>query len=72
MTISHGKLMARIYYDQAGDYTVPHVLNPRKLVFKHDLSPVKTVIGIPGKVLYLHETVYCACLSVGLVAFGFC
>ena len=34
------------------------------------LSPVKTIIGVPGKVVYLHyTTVYCVCLSVVLVAF---
>ena len=36
------------------------------------LSSVKTVIGVPGKVVYLHYiTAYCACLSVVLVAFRF-
>ena len=34
------------------------------------LSPVKLIIGVPGKVVYLHyTTVYCACLSVVLIAF---
>ena len=34
------------------------------------LSLVKTIIGVPGKVVYLHyTTVYCAYLSVVLVAF---
>ena len=34
------------------------------------LSPVKTIIGVRRKVVYLHyTTVYCACLSVVLVAF---
>ena len=36
------------------------------------LSLVKTIIGVPGKVVYLHyTTVYCACLSVLLIAFPF-
>ena len=34
------------------------------------LSSVKTIIGVPGKRVYLHyTTVYCACLSVVPVAF---
>ena len=37
------------------------------------LSPVKTIIGVPGKMVYLHyTTVYCAYLSVVLVAFRSC
>ena len=28
-------------------------------------------MGVPGKVVYLHYTVYCDCLSVVLVAFRF-
>ena len=36
------------------------------------LSQVKTKIGVPRKVAYLYYTiVYCACLSVVLVAFRF-
>ena len=36
------------------------------------MSPVKTVIGVPGKVVYLnYTTVYCACLSVVFIAFSF-
>ena len=34
------------------------------------LSPETAVIGVSGKVVYFHyTTVYCACLSVVLVAF---
>ena len=37
------------------------------------LSPVGTIIGVPGKVVYLHYTVvYCAYLSVLLVPFRSC
>ena len=37
---------------------------------KNSLSPVKTISGVPGKVVYLHYiTVYCACLSVVFLTF---
>ena len=37
------------------------------------LCPVKTIIGVPGKVVYLHYTsVYCAYFSVVLVPFRKC
>ena len=37
------------------------------------LSPIKLIIGVPGKVVYLHyTTVYCAYLSVVLVPFRSC
>ena len=36
-------------------------------------SPVKTIIGVPGKVVDLHyTTVYCAYFSVELVPFRSC
>ena len=36
------------------------------------LSTVKTIIDVPGKVVYLrYTTVYCACLSVVLIARSF-
>ena len=47
-----------------------HICNvgPMAYVTRIKLSPVKTIIGVPGKVVYLHYTiVYCACLSVVLV-----
>ena len=35
-------------------------------------SPIKMVIYVPGKVVYLDDTtVYCACLCAGFVDFGF-
>ena len=38
-------------------------MSPGKIVF--GVVPSKTIIGVPGKVVYLHyTTVYCACLSV--------
>ena len=41
---------------------------PQKKKFS-TLSPLKTIIGVPGKVVHLHyTTVYCACL----IAFRFC
>ena len=43
-------------------------MSPGKIVFV--VVPSKTIIGVPGKVVYLHySTVYCVCLSVVLVAF---
>ena len=42
---------------------------PGKMGF--GVVPTKTIIEVPGKVVYLHYTVYCACLSVVLVAFRF-
>ena len=48
-------------------------LCPRKIGLSSYLSPVTTIIDVPGKVVYLHyTTVYCACLSVVLVAFRSC
>ena len=42
-------------------------------LFSSYLSPVGTIIGVPGKVVYLHyTTVYCAYLSVVLVPFRSC
>ena len=51
--------------------TISDKLCPRKIGLSSSyLSPVKTIIDVPGKVVYLHyTTVYCACLSVVLVAF---
>ena len=50
---------------------------PGKIVklylFSSYMSPVGTIIGVPGKVVYLHyTTVYCAYLSVVLVPFRSC
>ena len=46
--------------------------NDNRCPRKNGLSPVKTIIGVPGKVVYLHyTTVYCTGLSVVLVAFHF-
>ena len=42
MTIFQDKLVTRTYCDEAGDYAVPNVLNPRDLVFRPDLR-TKTV-----------------------------
>ena len=43
-------------------------MSPGKVVLA--LSPVKTIISVPGKVVRLHYTsVYCACLSAVLVSF---
>ena len=49
-------------------------LCPRKIDLSASyLSPVKTIINVPEKVVYLHyTTVYCACLSVMLVTFRSC
>ena len=42
-------------------------------LFSSYLSPIRTIIGVPGKVVYLHyTTVYCAYLSVVLVPFRSC
>ena len=38
ITIFQDKLLARTYYDEAGDYAVPNVLSPRDLVFRHKLD----------------------------------
>ena len=47
---------------------------PDRVVCLHHTCPqLKLIIGVPGKVVYLHyTTVYCACLSVVLVPFHCC
>ena len=51
---------------------VEHCFNLITFLTKIEIVPVKPVIGVPVKVIYLHDTssIYSVCLSAVLVAFG--
>ena len=38
MTIFHDKMLTRTDCDEAGDYVVPNVLNPKDIVFRPDIG----------------------------------